>query len=130
MKFSEYINKNHPEFFEEGFLDSLAKNKGIRSAVMLGGLAAAGLGVRKHAFPAVRDYLGINQRSVASSRLPGTYEGGIRTSDEDGNPIKLSPQDQKHVDTIRLIRSKNNSGVEKKSTSSSDFIKRKSKSDF
>lgn len=37
-------------------------------------------------------------------KLPGTYEAGIRTSDANGNPISLSPEDTAKVNAVRNIR--------------------------
>jgi hypothetical protein len=127
MNFKEYLAANHPEMLDEGLLDSLGKNKLVRNAIMAGSIAAAGLGV--------------GSKASGAERLPGTYEAGVRTSDENGRPIKLTQDQQKQVDMVRKIRKLNRGetetsskpGVVKKSTSSSDankFIKQKSKSAF
>ena len=39
-----------------------------------------------------------------TQRKPGTYEGGVRTMDENGNPVEISPEDQKMVDAARHVR--------------------------
>ena len=44
-------------------------------------------------------------------RLPGTYEGGVRTFDENGNPIEISPEDQKMVDAARSVKRMTSGGV-------------------
>lgn len=41
------------------------------------------------------------------AQLPGTYSGGIRTQDAQGNAVKLNPGQQQRVDNIAKIRAMN-----------------------
>jgi hypothetical protein len=129
MNFEQYIRKNHPEFFEEGILDSLAKNKGVRNAIVAGSLAAAGFGLGSRMSGDSTKNLE-TERPGATQRLPGTYEAGIRTFDEKGRPIKLSQQDQKRVDAIRNIRKMNGGGVSGGNSNQASSVSYKSRSDF
>lgn len=137
MSFILYVEKNHPEFFDEGLMDYLGKNKAVRNAVMLGGLAAAGagIGLNKNS-PSGGES---QQRPSASqeadsdahmNRLPGTYEAGIRTFDEKGRPIKLSQEQQKKVDFARSLKKQMGGNSNTGGSSDGGSVIRKSTSDF
>ena len=60
--------------------------------------------------PAARDLM--RQRAAirnkyknAGTRQSGQYEGGVRTFDENGNPVQLTPDEQRRVGQVRSIRS-------------------------
>jgi len=44
---------------------------------------------------------------AADMGLSGTYSGGIRTQDAQGNAVKLNPAQQQRVDNISKIRAMN-----------------------
>ena len=48
--------------------------------------------------------------NFGADRAPGTYEGGIRTMDANGNPVELSPEDAAKVNAVRGIRSQMQGG--------------------
>jgi len=47
--FNEWLIEKHPEIIDEGILDSLGKNKLLRSALVAGSLAGIGLGISNKA---------------------------------------------------------------------------------
>jgi hypothetical protein len=47
--FKDYLIDNHPEIMDEGILDSLGKNKLLRSALVAGSIAGMGLGISNKA---------------------------------------------------------------------------------
>jgi len=127
--FNEWLIENHPEIMDEGILDSLGKNKLLRNALVAGSVIAGGMSMGGKVANAA------DNRPAASQKLPGTYQGGIRTHDEKGKPIKLLSADQKKVDKINDIR-RRMSGESKMDSPSpatkkpTDTITRKSKSAF
>ena len=53
----------------------------------------------------------VDMDELFPSRAAGTYEGGIRTADANGNPIDLSPEDAAKVNAVRSIRSQMQGGA-------------------
>jgi len=44
------------------------------------------------------------QQGFNGGSVSGQYEGGVRTFDENGNPVQLTPDEQRKVDQVRAIR--------------------------
>ena len=55
--------------------------------------------------------LQMGKQAVDWSRQPGTYSGGIRTHDAQGNAVALNPAQQQHVAQIAKIRAQQNGGA-------------------
>ena len=128
--FNNWLIENHPEIVDEGIIDSLRKNKLLRNALVAGSLLTGSLGMSGS-----KEANAADSRPAATQKLPGTYQGGIRTHDEKGKAIKLSSADQKKVDKINSIRQQMSGGSSKVDSSpatkkSSDTIIRKTKSVF
>jgi hypothetical protein len=125
-KFNEWLLEKHPEMINEGLLDSLGKNKFIRRGVAGLGLAAGAAGLygaghsagsnqsnrsnmqqSEDEFDKFDRDNGLDDETINRqlNKLPGTYEAGIRTFDEKGRKLQLTPKEQNRVDSIRKIRS-------------------------
>ena len=55
--------------------------------------------------------LQMGKQAVDWSRQPGTYSGGIRTHDAQGNAVALDPAQQQQVAQIAKIRAQQNGGA-------------------
>lgn len=53
----------------------------------------------------------VDMDELFPSRAAGTYEGGIRTADANGNPIDLSPEEAAKVNAARSVRSQMEGGA-------------------